>query len=73
MNTCDTCEHWDDKTVGERDEVRHDGYAPKRYCMMIGSGNLPDENSVEAAAQGIGGAALTTGPKFGCIHHTPKP
>lgn len=73
MNTCKTCAYWDPKTVAQRDHVRHDGYAPKRYCYLLGDGNsLRPEQDVEAAAQGVGGAAITTGPDFGCIHWKEK-
>lgn len=75
-NTCETCKHWDDKTVGKRDRVTYDEYAPRRYCWLLSGeeskDSVTEQNDAMAAALGVGGANIATGPKFGCIHHEPK-
>lgn len=69
MNTCKDCIHWDTLSVAARDQVSFDGYEPKRYCLLLCMGSeLEAACGLEAAAQGIGGADITTGPDFGCIH-----
>lgn len=73
MKTCKTCKHWDTVSVGDRDRVSYGSYSPKRYCRLLSDFSddtdiINEANGVEAAAQGVGGAAITTGPDFGCIH-----
>jgi len=56
----------------KRDKVVGNAYFPKRYCHNL-EGKMDDESDgLEAAARGIGGARIVTGPKFGCVHHEPK-
>lgn len=75
--TCDTCLHWSTKTVLEQDGGTCDSYKQRHYCDLLSDklhlgANIDHANDAEAAAHGVGGAAIATGPKFGCLHHIPK-
>jgi hypothetical protein len=66
MNTCDTCKHWAD--------TRKDGtpYKPddvQRLCNnpKIDGADCYAEDALNSNADYDYG--LTTGPKFGCVHH----
>lgn len=79
MNTCKTCRHWSEKTVADNDEVTYDSYSSRHYCWLLSDRDKENEgikidssNDAEAAAHGIGGAAICTGEDFGCIHHSEK-
>lgn len=77
MNLCKTCKHWDEKTVEERDEVEDVTYGGRHYCFLLSDKDnegfeCNSDNDIEAAAHGIGGASITSGPNFGCIHHESK-
>lgn len=76
MKTCKTCKYWSEKTVADHDKVSYNSYGVRHYCWLLSddddSISLSHQNDAEAVAHGIGGAAIATGPDFGCIHHTDK-
>lgn len=77
MNTCRSCKHWSQQTIEEEDEVLSQSYGDRHYCWLLShktneGREISEENDAEAAAHGIGGANITTGPNFGCIHHEEK-
>lgn len=72
MNTCDTCKHWDPKTVSDRDDVPNSGYDPNHYCAKLSDYDAPYDSEVIPATLGmIRYPNIATGPKFGCVHHEP--
>ena len=72
VNTCDTCKWWGAEPYGSyiesstgniKQRVHHDCTCPKlrAWCDEDGLADNADYDY-----------GLSTGPKFGCIHHEPK-
>ena len=65
--------------MGEQDQVRCDTYGVRHYCGLLSSDKLDEGsgvtevNDAESVAHGVGGAAIATGPDFGCVHFKAKP
>lgn len=73
MKACKTCKYWSEKTVGQDDDIENDSYGERHYCNLLSDKSyegyeISHKNDAEAAAHGIGGAKIATGPEFGCIH-----
>lgn len=70
MNTCDTCKHWH---WWKGFEERNESYLMKpcnhEKCKNIAEDLNVDGFEVFSSIDSY----LGTGPKFGCIHHQPKP
>lgn len=72
MNTCDTCKHW--KSHSEL------GYDPGyEWCREFGECSLMEEAGPKSIVEldrlvliPDYGESVLTGPKFGCLHHSPK-
>lgn len=74
MNTCDTCKWWESRGDGVLPE-----YGGPSFFMVCGNPknginalNHSDACAVDAYQEHATGL-LMPGPKFGCIHHQPKP
>lgn len=66
MNTCDTCQWWDHVSWSHV----YDGDEHRKIC---GNAKVQDSGEDDGAAihKSIDSSILT-GPKFGCIHWSPK-
>lgn len=65
MNTCDTCKWWIEHIETEQEYQHHQCTNPK-----FGNGDSESDGlDLDDYYEGI---SITTGPKFGCIHHEPK-
>lgn len=69
MNTCDTCKHWADKLA---DGTPYENKSGHRLCLhpKVDMPNGSDNDGLDSNADYDYG--VTTGPKFGCIHHEVK-
>ena len=73
MNTCDTCKHWKPRAEA--------GLTPDyEWSRKFGECGLMEEAFPKSNVQTDRlvlipdyGESVITGPKFGCIHHHPKP
>lgn len=67
---CKDCQHWGKETVAQTDNVSFNTYGIRHYCHLLSSNDdtVSDDNDAESVAHGVGGAAIATGPNFGCIH-----
>ena len=63
MNTCDTCRHWDQGP-----------YVPGEITRRCNNPRIgyrdPQQDSISLEGYEVEG--ITTGPKFGCVHHEAK-
>lgn len=77
MNTCDTCQHWErqkDYVAKWKNppEVRVSGVCKKVDVSWF----EPDVDGIQVDrgySLGDESEYMSTGPKFGCIFHSPKP
>lgn len=67
MNTCDTCKWWQTTEIDGR--VYPIGGSHK-YCHNEKLKACDEEDGLNDNADTFYG--LTTGPRFGCVHHEPK-
>jgi hypothetical protein len=68
MNLCETCIWWGNGVFG------HDGPDTYKLCdneRMV-DGWREDGMGV-VKGEPFNGGSIATGPKFGCVHHQPKP
>lgn len=73
MNTCDTCQWWGDKRSA-------DLKSPRLTCTNPALGMWSQDRIREDGAHCESAfrhhpiiVEIKTGPKFGCVHHVPKP
>lgn len=65
MNTCDTCKWWEDFKLKRKPCGGCSNLKLSRYQVS------PDGLCINN--QDMDGQQPVTGPKFGCVHHEPKP
>ncbi len=73
MKTCDTCKYWHYGQLWAG--VSNNPSDDYRACMcpkiMDNEPECPDGATVQNGDFASSGAQFETGPKFGCVHHTP--
>lgn len=63
--TCDSCKWWDSKPDG-KEPITHE-------CNSSKLGHFAEGNDALVSHDAEGYSSyVSTGPKFGCIHHEPK-
>lgn len=74
MNTCDSCKYWNPKESqanagwgGQCDHPKMISEQKKNYDQA------PEDDGTVVMAHDYYPAYLSTGPKFGCIHHEEMP
>jgi len=65
MNTCDTCKWW---IQNDRDEKTGDCASP----IVIHGFDYPGNSNGDRVGATAWDKSISTGNKFGCIHHEPK-
>lgn len=66
MNTCDTCRFW---KVYQTSNGR--SMAGECQCVKLATGTHPAEDGMACAPEVGQFVSPYTGPRFGCIHHSP--
>lgn len=74
MNTCDTCQHWEPSfAIGGRTVTKIHGTCDcPKFIETVGV----DDDSADTLNYWdyeSYSAGFSVGPKFGCIHYSPKP
>lgn len=76
MNTCDTCKHWGDYNADGMYDSSRPAFEGTKICLnpKLGIRGIAKEDGCSCAAyEDHQTGQLSPGPKFGCVHHDPKP